>query len=80
MVWKDEIEELQQRLKLAHAMGGPEGIRKQHDNGKLTVRERIKDLSDDGSFREISALSGSGRYVDNDLVSFTPYTRVIGTA
>ena len=80
MVWKDEIEELQQRLKLAHAMGGAEGIRRQHDNGKLTVRERIKDLSDDGSFREISALSGSGRYVDNDLVSFTPYPRVIGTA
>ena len=80
MVWKDEIEELNQRLDMAHRMGGEAGVRRQHDNGKLTVRERITELSDEGSFREISALAGSGKYINNELVDFTPFPRVIGSA
>ncbi len=59
MVWQKEIDELNERLELAKGMGGEEGIKRQHDNGKLTVRERIDQISDQGSFQELSALAGS---------------------
>ena len=40
MSWKPEVEELRKREALGRAMGGPEKIKRQHDGGKLTVRER----------------------------------------
>ena len=80
MVWQDEINELNKRLKMAQEMGGKEGIDRQHSNGKLTVRERVEAISDPGTFKELSALAGSARYEDNELIDFTPYPRVIGTA
>jgi acetyl-CoA carboxylase carboxyltransferase component len=48
MSWKPEIEELERRLALARQMGGAEGIARQHERGKLTVRERIEALADPG--------------------------------
>ena len=80
MVWQEELNELGRRLEMARGMGGQEGIDRQHSNGKLTVRERIEAISDPGTFKELSALAGSARYDDNELVAFTPYPRVIGTA
>ena len=50
--WEPEIEELRRRLELAHAMGGPENVTRQHKAGRLTVRERIERLLDPGSFHE----------------------------
>ncbi len=50
MSWEPEIEELRRRLELAHAMGGPENVARQHKAGRLTVRERIERLLDPGSF------------------------------
>ena len=79
MVWQKEIDELNERLELAKGMGGEEGIKRQHNNGKLTVRERIDQISDHGSFQELSALAGSSLYDDNnELVDLKPYPRVIG--
>ena len=52
MVWDNEINELHERLNMAKKMGGEEGIRRQHDTGKLTVRERIDKIADPGSFNE----------------------------
>lgn len=46
MVWEPEINELENRKKLAEQMGGQEGVAKQHSQGKLTVRERIVKLTD----------------------------------
>jgi hypothetical protein len=40
-------------------MGGPGKIRKQHDQGKLTARERIDRLLDPDSFLEIGILNHS---------------------
>ena len=80
MVWQDEINELNKRLEMAQGMGGQEGIDRQHSNGKLTVRERVEAISDPGTFKELSALAGSARYENNELLDFTPYPRVIGTA
>ncbi len=41
MTWQPELDELRRRQELAERMGGPDKIRRQHDAGRLTVRERI---------------------------------------
>jgi propionyl-CoA carboxylase beta chain len=48
----DKLAELDRRLEEAHAGGGEEAIAKQHDRGKLTARERVDLLLDEGSFVE----------------------------
>ena len=78
MVWQNEIDELNRRLEMAKGMGGEEGIKRQHENGKLTVRERIDGLADPGTFQELSALAGSSLYEGNELIDVKPYPRVIG--
>jgi acetyl-CoA carboxylase carboxyltransferase component len=61
-------------------MGGPEKIRRQRDAGRLTVRERIAALLDDGSFHEIGALAGTAGYDEaGELASFIPAHFVTGT-
>jgi propionyl-CoA carboxylase beta chain len=47
------IEELRQRREAARLGGGAEAIRKQHEKGKLTARERIDLLVDPGTFEEL---------------------------
>ena len=54
--WAPEVEELKKRRQLAKGMGGPDGIARQHANGKLTVRERLALLADQGSLREFMGL------------------------
>ncbi|HEY8491506.1 MAG TPA: carboxyl transferase domain-containing protein [Dehalococcoidia bacterium] len=78
MVWQPEIEELGRRLALAQEMGGPEGVRRQHENGRLTVRERIQRLLDPGSFHEVGALAGSAEYEGTQLKAFRPANFVMG--
>src|ERR1700722_3861204 len=80
MTWQPELDELRRRQELAGRMGGPDKIRRQHDAGRLTVRERIAALLDDGSFREIGALAGTAAYDDaGTLASFTAANFVTGT-
>ncbi len=79
MSWEAEIAELERRRELARGMGGPEGIARQHANGKLTARERIDRLVDAGSWREFRSLVGSGVYAeDGTLESFRPKGAVEG--
>ena len=79
MTWQLELDELKQRQALALNMGGPEKVARHKANGKLTVRERIAALLDDGSFREIGSASGFAGYdADNALKSFTPTNQIIG--
>lgn len=81
MSWLEEVEELKRREELARKMGGEERIQRQHDNGRLTVRERIDALADDDSFHEIGALAGKASYSeDGKLEDFTPSNFVLGTA
>src|SRR5471032_3420835 len=62
-------------------MGGPDKVKRQHDAGRLTVRERIDKLVDAGSFHEIGAVSGVGEYEANgDLKTVTPANCVFGRA
>ena len=51
-----KLRELQERLSRAQQGGGEERIRRQHEAGKLTARERIELLLDSGSFVELDAL------------------------
>jgi len=46
------VEELRRRREQALLGGGEEQIRKQHEKGKLTARERLELLLDPGSFEE----------------------------
>jgi len=81
MSWQKEVDEIRRREALAKEMGGEERIRRQHDNGRLTVRERISTLVDEGSFHEIGALAGRAGYDENgSLQTFTPSNFVLGTA
>lgn len=55
-----EVRELEARLRLG---GGPDKIRKQHDQGKLTARERVTALLDDGApFLEVGLLVAHDQY------------------
>ena len=79
MSWDTEIDELKRRIELAHHMGGPEKIKRQHDAGRLTVRERIDEILDSGSFHEIGAISGKSQYSeDGKLQSFRPSNCIFG--
>jgi propionyl-CoA carboxylase beta chain len=51
-----KIQELNDKLALAHLGGGKDRIAKQHHKKKLTARERVNYLMDDGSFEEIGVL------------------------
>ena len=76
--WEPELQELEQRRQFAAKMGGEEGIARQHAQGKLTVRERIDQLADPGSFAEFMGLMGSAEYVDGKLERLTPKAAVTG--
>jgi acetyl-CoA carboxylase carboxyltransferase component len=78
MSWKDELGELQHRKELARQMGGTERVERQHASGRLTVRERIDRLFDDGTFREIGSIAGRGHYENGELTGFLPANVVIG--
>ncbi|OMP30853.1 acyl-CoA carboxylase subunit beta [Mangrovimonas sp. DI 80] len=53
---ESKIKQLNEKLSQAYLGGGEKRIAKQHDNKKLTARERIDYLLDEGSFEEIGAL------------------------
>lgn len=62
-------------------MGGVDKVKRQHDQGRLTVRERIGGLIDQGSFHEIGAVSGIGEYDSSgELQKLTPANCVFGRA
>jgi propionyl-CoA carboxylase beta chain len=50
------VEHLRARERQAEEGGGPERLRKQHEAGKLTARERIDLLFDPGTFEEVDKL------------------------
>ncbi|QQO21377.1 methylmalonyl-CoA carboxyltransferase [Bradyrhizobium diazoefficiens] len=81
MNWKPELDELARREAFAREMGGVDKVKRQHDQGRLTVRERIDKLIDRGSFHEIGAVSGIGEYDSSgELKNVTPANCVFGRA
>jgi propionyl-CoA carboxylase beta chain len=51
-----KLEELRRRHAAAEAGGGPERREKQHKDGKLSARERVELLLDEGTFEEMDKL------------------------
>ena len=49
-IMKEKFEELEKRLAESDKGGGLEKIEKQHKAGKMTARERVLRLLDEGSF------------------------------
>jgi propionyl-CoA carboxylase beta chain len=49
----EKFEELERRLAESDAGGGEDKVAKQHKAGKMTARERVLELLDEGSFEEI---------------------------
>ena len=79
MSWDPELDELRRREAMAAEMGGEESVARQRSRGKLTVRERIDLLLDEGSWRETGMLAGRGVYGDDGaLTDFTPTNFVVG--
>ncbi|MCB1049538.1 MAG: acyl-CoA carboxylase subunit beta [Acidobacteria bacterium] len=62
------IEELRKRTNQALKGGGDERIKKQHQGGKLTARERIELLLDPGSFQELDQLVVSRGDAESSIV------------
>ena len=61
----DKLKELDKLRRVSQKGGGEERIRKQHENGKLTARERIDLLLDEGSFAEMDT------FMKGELTDFT---------
>jgi acetyl-CoA carboxylase carboxyltransferase component len=75
------MDELRRRQEMTKRMGGADKVKRQHDGGRLTVRERIERLVDNESFREIGSVAGRAEYDGrNDLVELTPSNSVMGRA
>jgi acetyl-CoA carboxylase carboxyltransferase component len=81
MSWKDDVDEIAERRRLAQALGGEQAVARHHARGRLTVRERIDHLIDAESFREFGQTSG---HVEVDeagrRTSFQPANIVTGVA
>jgi acetyl-CoA carboxylase carboxyltransferase component len=81
MSWKPEIDEIERMKALAREQGGAEATRRQHERGRLTVRERIAALVDPESFHEHGEIAGqSERDEEGKLRSFVPANVVVGSA
>jgi acetyl-CoA carboxylase carboxyltransferase component len=79
MSWQEELDGIELRRRAAAELGGAEGVAKQHEAGRLTVRERIAALVDPGSFREQGPIAGySQRDAQGKLESFSPANYVLG--
>lgn len=79
MSWQPEIDELREKEQLAYEMGGRENVEKHRSRGKLTARERIDRLLDDGSFHEKGTIAGKTTYKDGKPVDFKPANFLLGT-
>jgi len=53
MTMTDKLELLERRRAESEQGGGPARLKAQHDKGKLSARERLDVLLDDGSFVEL---------------------------
>ena len=80
MIWDPELEEMDRRRRFALGMGGEDSVARQHAAGRLTARERIALLLDEGTWRELGTFTGAGTYdADGRLVEVRPANTIIGT-
>lgn len=79
MSWHKEAHEIALRRELSKAQGGEDGVARQHEKGRLTIRERIDLLLDDSSFEEHGEGAGfAEKGEDGSIQSFSPANYVVG--
>src|SRR6187455_1957478 len=74
---RGHAEQLAEKRGQFRGMGGPERIERQHGDGKLTVRERLDLLFDEGSFSEFSLLAHHQSSSPQMQGKFTPADGVV---
>ena len=82
--WGPTIEETETLQRLAHERLAPgsqdPGVVRQRNRGKLTCRERIDLLLDEGTFREVGSVAGFASYDEEGAINaFTPANHVGGS-
>ena len=79
MSWDADIDEIKRRRELAKQQGGKDAVARQHEKGRLTIRERIDTLLDANSFNEVGEGAGVPEYDDaGQLTDFQPANFVLG--
>ena len=79
MSWKPEVDEIKKRRELALAQGGADAVAKQHSQNRLTIRERVDQLLDEGSFEELGPVAGTPVLNEaGELVSYDPANFILG--
>ncbi len=78
MSWISEVEELNLRRQKALQLGGEARVDRHHQQGKLTIRERIDELLDAGSFTEVGQVTGDAQYEDGKFKDIVPAPYVMG--
>jgi len=81
MSWQPEVEGIEERRRRALEMGGSDAVETQHQRGRLTVRERMEQITDPGSFQEQGPIAGHSELdAAGKLRSFVPGNYVLGLA
>jgi len=81
--WAPMLDQVETLRRLAHERLAPDsddpGVVRQRKRNKLTCRERIELLLDDGTFREVGSVAGFASYDDDGAIdAFTPANSVGG--
>ena len=81
--WQETLDEVATLHRLALARLGPDseepGVVRQRNRGKLDCRQRIDQLLDEGSFREVGSVTGFASHDDEgNIAAFTPSNHVGG--
>lgn len=81
MSWEREADQIAERKRLARRLGGDEAVKRHHERGKRTIRERIDALVDADTFVEEGPQAGYAELDDEGrLTSFQPANYVLGIA
>ncbi len=79
--WEEARKQLKRRRELALQLGGPEAVARQRRAGRGTIRERITELTDEGSFVEVGTLATHRRRDGKgNILEETPWGYVVGLA
>ena len=80
MSWQPEVDGIEERRRRAQELGGTEAVARQHEKGRLTIRERIDGLLDANTFDEQGPIAGAAETDEEGrLVAFQGANYVLGT-
>lgn len=79
MSWQAELDELNRKRQMVADRSDDPGVARQHQAGRMTLRERLALLLDESSFEELGqGAGGAERDAAGRLVGFTPANFLLG--